>query len=159
MANGSSSLPETPNAPVLLPAQARDLSSPRVVMVVDDDDDMCELAQRILQRAGFATRVANNGREALQRLDKESVDLVITDMVMPEMDGVELIRVLQKTKPDLPVVALSGLDEFVGYLKIATQLGARVALRKPVTPRALIDAVNQALEVEKVLTHRANVEL
>lgn len=155
MAKESSTLPEAHNAKVRPPSP----STPRVVMVVEDDDDMRELLKRILQRAGFATRVASNGKEALQRLDKESVHLVVTDMVMPDMDGVELIRVLQTTKPDLPVVALSGFDEFVGYLKIATQFGARVALRKPVTPKALIGAVNHALDTESVFTdHQSQAE-
>jgi two-component system response regulator YesN len=75
----------------------------------------------------------------------EPVDLLITDMVMPEMDGIELMRVLQKDRPSLPIIALSGVEDVLEYRRIAAHLGARVALLKPVTRADLMSAVTDVL--------------
>ena len=115
------------------------------VLVVEDDRDLCDVLQRILKRSGFATMGASGGREALGVLKTEPIDLVITDMVMPEMDGVELMRVLQKERPGLPIIALSGMDDVMEYRRIAAHLGAKVALLKPVSRADLICAVTDAL--------------
>ena len=131
--------------PVAAPAGPADSFDTPRLLVVEDDGDLRDLLRRMLSRAGFATAGAGNGREALRHLQIEQVDLVITDMVMPEMDGVELMRVLQKDKPGLPVIALSGVEEFMEYRRIATHLGAKAALRKPVTRADLIRAVNDVL--------------
>jgi CheY-like chemotaxis protein len=115
------------------------------VLVVEDDQDLCDVVQRMLKRSGFATAGASSGREALGVLRTEPIDLVITDMVMPEMDGVELMRVLQKERPDLPIITLSGMDDVMEYRRIAAHLGARVALLKPVSRADLVRAVTNAL--------------
>ena len=115
------------------------------VLVVEDDRDLCDLLRRMLQRGGFVTAGANNGREALHHLMSEPTDLVITDIVMPEMDGVELMRVLQKDMPNLPVIALSGVEDVMEYRRIAAHLGARAVLQKPVSQADLTRAVNDVL--------------
>jgi two-component system response regulator YesN len=81
----------------------------------------------------------------LRHLATEPVDYVITDMIMPEMDGVELMQVLQRERPTLPVIALSGIEDAVEYRRIAMHLGARVMLRKPVKGVDLIRAVKDEL--------------
>jgi two-component system, response regulator YesN len=88
---------------------------------------------------------AGNGREALVHLATERFDLLLTDMAMPEMDGVELMRVMQKDKPDLPIITLSGGEDVIEYRRIAAHLGARIALRKPVNKADLIGAVKDVL--------------
>jgi signal transduction histidine kinase/CheY-like chemotaxis protein len=118
------------------------------ILVVEDDRDLCDVLQRMLKRSGFATAGASGGREALGILKTDSIDLVITDMVMPEMDGVELMRVLQEERPSLPIIALSGMDDVMEYRRIAAHLGARVALLKPVSRADLIRAVTDALAGE-----------
>jgi signal transduction histidine kinase/ActR/RegA family two-component response regulator len=115
------------------------------VLVVDDDRDLCDLLQRMLNRAGFATIGASNGHEAVAVLMNEPIQLVITDIAMPEMDGIELMRTLKKARPDLPIIALSGVEDVMEYNRIAAHLGARVALRKPVMQNDLISAVTDAL--------------
>ena len=123
---------------------AEPFEKPRL-LVVEDDKDLCDLFRRILERAGFSTSGASNGRQALRHLMTEPVDLVITDMVMPEMDGAELMRVLGKDRPNLPIIAISGVDDFKEYCRISTHLGARIALKKPVGRVDLIGAVNDVL--------------
>jgi len=76
----------------------------------------------------------------------QDVDLVITDIFMPEMDGLEMIISLRKSRPSLPIVAISGADE--QYLKLAVGLGARAALAKPLPMTKLLEAVRQALQLD-----------
>jgi len=133
-----------PSPSIPAPATAGGFAVP-TVLVVDDNEDLRLLLERMLERAGFRTVGASDGRAAFQYLETASVDLVITDMVMPRMDGVELLRLLREAKPDLPVIALSGVDDFFEYRRIATHLGARNALQKPVSQADLTAAVNNVL--------------
>ena len=125
-------------------AAPRSFNRPRI-LIVEDDCNLRDLFVRMLERAGFATYAAANGREALRLLLKQDVDLVITDMVMPEMDGAELIRTLRSGNSPLPVIAFSGADDFSEYNSIAVHLGAHVALSKPVSNAELVRAVNDVL--------------
>ncbi|HWC62648.1 MAG TPA: response regulator [Rhizomicrobium sp.] len=108
------------------------------LLVVEDDEGLCELIRRMLERAGFITIGARNGRDALRHLDSQQIDLIITDMVMPDMDGVELMRTLRRDRPRLPIVTLSGVEDFREYRRISKNLGAQAALRKPVSRADLI---------------------
>jgi YesN/AraC family two-component response regulator len=101
-----------------------------------------------LQRAGFATAGVTNGREALRHLRAEPFDLVITDMVMPEMDGVELMRVVHEERPTLPIITISGAEDMSEYQRIAAHLGAKFTLRKPIAQADLIGAVSAVLTPE-----------
>ena len=78
------------------------------VLVVDDDEGMRSLLRRMLELAGFAVITAAHRREALKRIRTRVIDVVITDMVMPEMDGVELTRALVAEYSCLPIIAISG---------------------------------------------------
>jgi signal transduction histidine kinase/ActR/RegA family two-component response regulator len=135
--------PDEPAAPRT--AKPAEFSHTPRILVVEDDRDLCDLLRRVLERAGFVTAGVSNGREALQHIMTEPTDLIVTDIVMPEMDGVELMRVLQKERPNLPVIALSGGEDIMEYSRIAGRLGARVALRKPVVHADLICAVNEVV--------------
>jgi CheY-like chemotaxis protein len=135
---------------------AESFETPRI-LVVEDDKDLCDLLRRMLKRTGFITLGAGNGREALRHLKSQHVDLVITDMVMPELDGIELMRILRKDQPNLPIIAISGVDDFKEYRRISTHLGARVALQKPVSQAELVRAVNEVLG-ERIAGHAAPVD-
>jgi signal transduction histidine kinase/ActR/RegA family two-component response regulator len=139
-ADGAIGLDSEPGA-----ARSAKTSEPPHILVVEDDKDLCDLLRRMLERAGFAAAGAYNGREALRHLKTEPADLVITDMVMPEMDGVELMRILRKNRPTLPIIALSGVENFREYCRIATHLGAQATLYKPVRRGHLIRTVNDVL--------------
>jgi DNA-binding NtrC family response regulator len=122
---------------------------PPAILVVDDDEGMRHLLGRILERAGFAVFTAAHGREALERIRARSVDAVITDMVMPEMDGIELIRALVAEYPSVPIVAISGVHDWGSYFRMALRLGAKAGLQKPVSPADLIRAVRELLSVRR----------
>jgi len=116
----------------------------RRVLVVDDDAEVVMFASRVLRQAGFEVLVGGNGNVALSTAEAEPLDLVITDLVMPEREGLETIMRLRKSHPELPVIAISGA--FGGhFLKSAAALGARVALPKPFSGEELLAAVRRAL--------------
>src|SRR5205807_614136 len=98
------------------------------------------------ERAGFKVWCATDGNHALSQISSGEIDVVITDLVMPNMDGIELIGILRKQHPSLPVVAISGA--FGGsLLDVALKLGARVALYKPFTPGLLVASVMRVLNL------------
>jgi CheY-like chemotaxis protein len=88
--------------------------------------------------------VARDGGEALKKIRERRFDLMLTDLVMPEREGLETIRTLRKERPDLKIVAVSGA--FGGtFLDVAQLLGADATLLKPVSPDQLLAAVREAL--------------
>ncbi len=120
-------------------------ATPATILVVDDDQGARSLLRRILERAGFAVILADDGHNAMAQLRGRKVDLVVTDMVMPEMDGIELMRALVAEQPLVPIVALSGVNDWGYYLRIALRLGARAGLRKPMKAAELVATVRDLL--------------
>jgi CheY-like chemotaxis protein len=112
------------------------------ILVVEDEEKMRDLLRRMLERASFTVMTAPHGREALKLFREHPVDLAITDLMMPEMDGFELIRELTAQWPSIRIIAISGADI---RLDMARQLGAKAVLKKPVTGAALVSAVEQVL--------------
>jgi len=114
-----------------------------MMLVVDDEPTSLELMAKALRRAGHLVVTTSNGVEAQQALSAARFEVVVTDIFMPEMDGLELIRHICGTSPDTPIIAVSGGSSIMGqgFLPIALALGADVVLRKPVLPRALCQAV------------------
>jgi signal transduction histidine kinase/ActR/RegA family two-component response regulator len=131
-------------APAPVPA-SRASREPVTILVVEDDENLRHLLGRMLERSGFAVVTAVHGRDALRRLGEQAIGLVVTDMLMPEMDGLELMRLLRAERPSLPVIAISGVEEWAEYLRIAVHLGAKATLRKPVVAAELVRTVREAL--------------
>lgn len=115
------------------------------ILVVDDDENQRVLVARMLSRGGYRALTAAHGIEALKCTRVHAVDVVVTDMLMPEMDGTELLRALHSEQPGMPVIAVSGVEEWTEWLRIAEHLGAFASLRKPVLAQQLLQAVKQAL--------------
>ncbi|MFP4381877.1 MAG: response regulator [Candidatus Sumerlaeia bacterium] len=117
------------------------------ILVVDDDDQVRELIQDILCHYDYELTLAQNGREALKLCQKDEPDLLITDIVMPEMEGIETIIQIRKKHPRLPMIAISGGGQISSdvYLAMAKNLGASRTLSKPFTKSELLDAVSKAL--------------
>jgi len=113
------------------------------ILVVDDDKMQCTLIKRILQKEGHIVYAATSGNEGLQIADSKKIDLVFTDIVMPEMDGIELIRKLLATNEDLPVVVISGDDLGKTYFPNAHRLGAKACLEKPVNKSDILELIEQ----------------
>jgi len=116
------------------------------ILVIDDDDQLRGLLLRVLQRAGHDVHGAGNGREGEEICASFPPDVVVTDIVMPEQEGIETIVSLRRGTPGLPIIAMSGGAIYGSgeYLEIARRLGA-TTLRKPFLPQDLVDAVERAL--------------
>lgn len=117
------------------------------ILVVEDDQQVRELIVEMLKRSGHEVRVAEDGNAALRLLDAETIDLIITDLIMPEMEGMQTIRELRKRDPQVPLIAMSGGGRVNAddYLETALLMGANHSLRKPFTRSDLIDAVEGLL--------------
>lgn len=135
-----------PMTHIAWPQNLRGGSNAARILVVDDNLEMRELIERILRRDGHDVVHAINGRDALSALSTGAFDLVLTDLFMPEMDGIELIRELAVRSPGTPVVVLSGADDGGGNLLRAAQVfGAAVALEKTVPPAEVRATVRHVL--------------
>jgi DNA-binding response OmpR family regulator len=114
------------------------------ILIVDDDPALARFASQVLGDAGYEILVANNGNDALSIIDNQRVDLMITDLVMPEKEGLEMIVALRKSKSRLPIIAVSGV--FVGdLLKTARALGAQATIEKPFSVATLLEVVQRVL--------------
>jgi CheY-like chemotaxis protein len=118
------------------------------VLVVDDDEVMRDLLKRVLERSGYVVVTARDGRDGVERFRDQEVDLAITDMVMPVMDGLEMIRAMVAEQPNIRIIAVSGVDDWDNYLKTARSLGAKAVLRKPVSSADLVNTVRRVLTDE-----------
>jgi CheY-like chemotaxis protein len=117
------------------------------ILVVDDDGDVRELMCRMLEQDGYRVVPANGGEHALEQMERLDPDLVITDVVMPGVDGFEVLLKLRILAPRAQALVVSGGGR-VGpdiYLETAKRLGARAVLRKPFTRAEMLEAVRQAL--------------
>lgn len=121
-------------------------ASAATILVVDDNEMMRNLLSRVLERAGFEVVTAIDGQDGLERFCERTVQLVITDVVMPRMDGIQLIHAVISRRPDARIIAISGVDDRA--VRMATELGIRAALRTPVTATELVATVRRVLEAE-----------
>ena len=117
------------------------------LLLVDDNVAVLAALDRLLRAAGYNVTTAANGRAALEIIDTQSVHLVIADIHMPEMDGIELLRAIRAKAPSLPVIALSGGGALPAAeaLKAATLLGAVTTVEKSATVDGLLAAIGRAL--------------
>ena len=111
------------------------------VLVIEDNAGTRDLLRLTLEGAGHEVVTASHGQEGLGYLNGHKVDVVVTDLFMPEMDGIEVIAALRARFPGVRVVAMSGRPG-VDYLSVARELGAARILRKPFSMDELLAAVN-----------------
>lgn len=115
------------------------------ILIIDDDAQMRRLIMRILKSAGHHVREAANGLTGLKRFHEAQPALVVTDIFMPEKEGIETIRLLRQQAPLLPILAISG-SGLKDYLNFAMQLGATAALPKPFSADQLLATVTRLVE-------------
>ena len=117
------------------------------IIIADDDPGFGSMLERVLSQDGHTVELAENGRQALALIRKQPPDMLICDVIMPDMEGVELLLTLRLEVPKLPTLAISGGGRFgsADYLNLARKAGAREILAKPFTPEQLKVAVEKAL--------------
>ncbi|MEI8396529.1 MAG: response regulator [Rhodospirillaceae bacterium] len=118
------------------------------LILVVDDEDLVRKTVSMMLKGDHSVVVAKNGKDALEQVKRYAPNLVITDIIMPEMEGVELIMELLRTDPGLRVIAMSGGGRAhnFDYLQVALQAGALRILRKPFTKQDLLEAVDKGLK-------------
>jgi CheY-like chemotaxis protein len=118
------------------------------ILLIEDDDAIRELVTLMLTQEGHSVVTAANGREGLAKFQVGAFDLLITDLVMPEREGIEVLREIQGKDAALKTIAMSGGGKFGGtdtYLRLAVLLGAQTVLPKPFTRDQFMAAVSDAL--------------
>lgn len=127
------------------------------VLIIDDEKDVRIVLKEVLQRAGYDTTVAADAREGLEKLESDGADLVITDVIMPGIDGVATVERIRENHPDMPIIVISGGGNVApmeyepgaistsAYLLSATNAGADRTLTKPFERQELVNAVQDLL--------------
>ena len=120
------------------------------IVLADDEPKLRDIFARYLTALGHEVRVAGDGKEAMAALEADPADLLVTDINMPDMDGIEILSALRKRGSRLPVIAISGGGYVDGGLLLssAAVLGAALTLEKPFALEALRDAVEKALTTD-----------
>jgi CheY-like chemotaxis protein len=137
-----------PFSPEALAIKVREtLGTPRrveTIVVADDEPGVRSFLSKILAGAGYRVLEAKNGREAIQHVETSGAELVITDLAMPEQEGIETIQRLHRALPQLKIIAISG--QFAGPLLQATErLGAQASLAKPIQADELLQVVARVM--------------
>lgn len=122
----------------------REDSTARSILVAEDNGDLRAWLREVLENEGYAVMEAANGREAMEVLRRASVDLCITDLAMPEKNGIETIRMIRYEYPELKIITFSGTFGSE-TLRVSRILGAAASLRKPVDAAALLHTVQEVL--------------
>jgi len=117
------------------------------VLLIDDDDQVRKLLRCFLEAAGHEVVEAADGKQGVKLFNPQLTDVIVTDLVMPEQDGLETIMALRKAAPGVKIIAISGGGRIApeGYLGIARKMGALCALEKPIDRDALLAAVDRCL--------------
>jgi CheY-like chemotaxis protein len=113
------------------------------ILVMDDDPQVRIILQRLLEKNGYEVVDAPDGKEGTRLFRQQPADLVITDIFMPEKDGIEVIQELTEDFPDVRIIAISGGGKTgkLDFLPHAEALGAHLTFRKPLDLKELLDAV------------------
>ncbi|MGH7256129.1 MAG: response regulator [Nitrospirales bacterium] len=127
------------------------------ILIIDDDEPLRRMLARALAREGFEVLVAADGQEGVRLHRAHSADLIITDILMPDQEGLETIAQLRRDSPAVKIIAISGAGDHLGLdvLEVAKRLGAATAIRKPVELPLLLQVVRDTLQTPPHLTaHR-----
>lgn len=119
------------------------------VLIVEDDNELREMIRISLMRRKFTVMEAANGKEAIMHFKPSITDVVVTDLIMPEEDGLRVIMKLRELKPSLRVIAISGGGKAGpgSYLNLAKALGADAIYSKPFSINDLIDKIEELLSI------------
>jgi DNA-binding NtrC family response regulator len=116
------------------------------ILIIDDEESTRTVFQVALEQAGYRVLTAENGKHGLRLLEHQAVDLILVDILMPEVDGLELIPFLREARPACKIIAISGGSGEWDYLDAAMYLGAHNTLNKPFSLQVLLDAVSSQLK-------------
>ena len=120
------------------------------ILIIDDEDFILQLSSDILSKSDYAVSTASDGRQGIKLLDNDRFDLILTDIKMPNITGLDVIRHVRTSNKEMPIIVITGhgtLDIAIDSLR----LGAQGFILKPFTPAELRNAVTEALEKTRLL--------
>ena len=119
------------------------------ILIIDDEPQIRSMLRLMLERDGYEVVEAPDGMEGIRAYRRKPADLIITDLIMPNKDGIGMIIELQKEFPDVKIIAMSGggLNKPEGYLKGAKKLGADCTLTKPIDREKMLRAVKNTINI------------
>jgi YesN/AraC family two-component response regulator len=117
------------------------------ILVIDDELSILLMIKKMIEKAGHEVDMASNGREGLELFENIKHDLIITDIIMPQKEGLEIILELRKNHPTLKIIAISGGGRFGPecYLPSAKLLGADMIFQKPLVQKEFMEAISTLL--------------
>lgn len=127
------------------------------VLIIDDEEDIRDALRRVLERAGYRVRDAEDGADGLKQMQQRPADIIITDIIMPKLNGVETIAAMREQFPGARIIAISGGGNFgvtdyqpnaittSAYLAAANQAGAHIILTKPFESADLLKAISELM--------------
>jgi len=117
------------------------------ILVIDDDARLRTVLALVIREAGHDVALAGDGKEALAEMARRPVDVVVTDIMMPEADGVEVIMACRRTFPTTRIIAMSGGPSTgdMDFLRVAAKLGAAATLAKPFLPDVLVRKIEELI--------------
>jgi CheY-like chemotaxis protein len=120
----------------------------QLIAIIEDDPVMCHLLREVLELEGYRVTTASNGRRALRQFVDATPDLIITDIYMPEQDGIEVIMALRRQPGAPKIIAISGnfLHGMISVLEMAARLGAHRTIQKPFSMSQLVTVVKEVLD-------------
>jgi YesN/AraC family two-component response regulator len=117
------------------------------ILIIDDDRDFRTALRQVFECHEYKVNEACNGKDGIESYRRIATDIVITDIYMPEKDGLETILDLKKEFPEVKIIAMSGIDKGgVDFFQVARHLGATDCIRKPFEPYDIIRKVNLTLD-------------
>jgi len=118
------------------------------ILVIDDERMVRDTLKIILAAAGHEVLLAEDGHQGIKAFNESAPDLVITDILMPEKEGMETIRDLRQIRPNLPIIAISGGGRVgnISFLKVAERFGADRTIAKPFEPEHILTTVAELLQ-------------
>jgi DNA-binding NtrC family response regulator len=120
------------------------------VLVVDDNEDLLETFAMILKRRGFYVQTADNGVDAVNRFKEQNFDVILMDIVMPEMNGVEAFKKIKEIQPDASIILMTAYSE-EELIQTAKDEGAHQIIHKPIRIDQLIELINEAASSQPIL--------
>ncbi|NGP45022.1 response regulator transcription factor [Bacillaceae bacterium SIJ1] len=131
--------------------------SEKTILVVDDEPSIVTLLQYNLQQAGYDVITANDGEEALQKILEEEITLVVLDLMLPKIDGVEVCKQLRQQKNQLPILMLTAKDDEFDKV-LGLELGADDYMTKPFSPREVVARVKAILRRTQIPTSEESTD-
>ena len=126
------------------------MAAKKSILIAEDDLSLIKLLRNILTSEGYEVKEAHNGKEALEIISKSNFDLVLTDFLMPEMDGMKLVRNIRKTIHPSPIIILLTAFGSKQISELAMDSGADIFLKKPIEPKSFLSIIEDAFKQKSI---------